>query len=232
MNKILFFFRRNKSILLSLLVIWIVFIMCLLFYKGDTIKTFSFYNEVSEEYYTEWDKYYGINNDYVCHIVFDTGIINLPVLKSTDNNYYLRRNFYRNSDINGNPFMDYRCSFDDQNIIIYGHYTGDDSNPMFTPLESLFVTRDNDYVNLNLRTTIRRYKLAAVILIDGENGINYPFINRNFSKEGINELNDYITLYSAYHTKDLISKNDNLLTLITCTYFLDEYREIAIFKEC
>lgn len=214
----------------------ILIITCVLFsvlgyylYVGSSSNEESI--DINDEYYSEWDKYYEINNDYIGHIVFDSNIINLPVLQANDNDYYLRRNINKEYDIKGIPFIDYRCSLNDQNIIIYGHYIKKGSQEMFTPLEKLIDSRDNDSLQLRLRTSIRQYKLVSILIVDGENNDNYPFLLQNYSQSEINILNDYIKENSIYSSNDSITLNDSILTLITCTNDMNEFREIAIFKE-
>lgn len=187
--------------------------------------------DIDDEYYSEWDRYYEINNDYIGHLVFDSNIINLPVVQAHDNDYYLRRNIDKEYDINGVPFIDYRCSLNDQNIIIYGHYIRKGSKEMFSPLERLFDSRDNDSLQLKLRTSIRCYELISVLVVDGEDNSYYPFLLQNYSLNDIDELNDYIKNNSIYYSKNIVTSDDNILTLITCTDNMDEKREIAIFIE-
>ena len=221
---------KTKNRIISLIV------LCIIAFIGYYIISFSCTNSndktiIDEEYNNEWDKYYDINNDYIGHIVFDSGIINLPVLQTDDNDYYLRRNLYKEYDIKGIPFIDYRCSINDQNIIIYGHYIGKGSKEMFSPLERLADSRDNDSLQLRLRTSIKRYKLKSVMIVDGENNSFYPFLLQNYSQNNIEELNDYIRNNSVYHSDTIIVSNDNILTLITCTDDMNENREVAIFTE-
>lgn len=60
--------------------------------------------------------------------MFNRLYINNPVVQSTDNEYYLTHNFYKRKSEIGTIFMDFRNkSFDDRNIVLFGHSTIDKS---------------------------------------------------------------------------------------------------------
>lgn len=219
---------KHRNILLLILIIVIIILMA--FIKTLDNKIFP-YNNINNEYYSSWDDFYDKNNDYIGHLVFDSNIINLPVVQSYDNDYYLRRNFEKEYDIKGIPFIDYRCSLDDQNIIIYGHYIRKGSKEMFTPLEKLIDNRYNDYVELKLRSSIRRYELISIIIVDGEFENEYPFLLQNLNADSIDKLNEFMKTDALYYSEYKIDCTDALLTLITCTNSLNDDREIVIFKE-
>ena len=48
-------------------------------------------------------------------------VLNYPIVRAADNEYYLRRLLDGTTDIKGTPFMDYRTFFEDRKILIYGH---------------------------------------------------------------------------------------------------------------
>lgn len=109
--------------------------------------------EIKEEEPTneKWKQYKNINDDYVCSVSFDSGLLDEPVLQAkgslenyefyafksktpvtnyesgcesgpcTLNDVYLRKDINGEYELGGTVFMDYRNNLDDQNIIIYGH---------------------------------------------------------------------------------------------------------------
>lgn len=115
--------------------------------------------EHKETINNEYDNYKMINDDYIGQLVFESDIINEPVVQAKGslndnviyayntgivvNNYdsgceggpcslndvYLRKDINNNFDIGGTVFMDYRNSLSDQNIIIYGHLYPKYSDP-------------------------------------------------------------------------------------------------------
>lgn len=59
--------------------------------------------------------------------------INYPVMHTPDAaQYYLRLNFRQEYSVAGTPFLDYRCTLESENLIIYGHNMTDGS--MFADL--------------------------------------------------------------------------------------------------
>ena len=48
-------------------------------------------------------------------------VIELPIVKTIDNEYYLNHLLNREKNIEGTPFIDYRVNFGDRKILIYGH---------------------------------------------------------------------------------------------------------------
>ncbi|MDE5830938.1 MAG: class B sortase, partial [Clostridia bacterium] len=60
----------------------------------------------------------------------------LPVVCTLDNDYYLKKNIYKEDSISGSIFLDYRNSgFDDKHTIVYGHNMKNDS--MFGRLDEI-----------------------------------------------------------------------------------------------
>lgn len=66
---------------------------------------------------------YGINRDIKGWLEIEGTEVSYPVVQSSDNDYYLRRDFYQNSNDHGVPFLDYRCDVQEpsDNLVIYGH---------------------------------------------------------------------------------------------------------------
>ena len=60
------------------------------------------------------------NNDIVAYLVIPD-VMSSVVVQSSDNEYYLRRLLDGSYNIKGTPFMDYRTTFEDRKILIYGH---------------------------------------------------------------------------------------------------------------
>lgn len=64
-----------------------------------------------------------MNDDCFGWISIDGTNISYPVMHTpSDPEKYLYKDFYGNFSYSGTPFMDSRCSADDDNLIIYGHH--------------------------------------------------------------------------------------------------------------
>ena len=65
-------------------------------------------------------KQYG--NEDIVAVLEIPSVLSVIVLQSSDNDYYLKHNVYKNFDKNGEVFLDYRVNINDYNkLIIYGH---------------------------------------------------------------------------------------------------------------
>ena len=120
------------------------------------------------------DKYvdlYAENNDLVGWIKIDDLPIDYPVVQTTDNEYYLHRNFYGEEMFSGTIFMDYHdpltAESTPDNIILYGHNMANGSMFGNLILYSQQKFRDeHPYVYLNVSGTVYRYEIFAAYTAD------------------------------------------------------------------
>ena len=75
------------------------------------------------KYEKVFEKLKEINNDTVGWLTVNNTKIDYPVVQSTDNDYYLYRDYYKNKNRHGWIYMDYRNNIEDlsDNTIIFGH---------------------------------------------------------------------------------------------------------------
>lgn len=96
--------------------------------------TFSFFTSVEDNHSVYVDSEselqinYDINklqNEYqntdIIAYLYIPDILSYPIVKSSDNDYYLNHQLDHSENIKGSPFMDYRVNFEDRKILIYGH---------------------------------------------------------------------------------------------------------------
>ena len=81
-----------------------------------------------------WRELIALNPDFVGWIEIPATDVDYPIVRGTDNDYYLRRTFLGESNSAGTIFMDYRAIFDFNThiTILYGHNMRDGS--MFASL--------------------------------------------------------------------------------------------------
>lgn len=209
----------------------------------------------NDEYKEFWKSNKAINDDYLGNIRFESGLIDLPFVKSMDNDDYLRRDFEtKKYSVLGTVFMDYECDLDCQNIILYGHNAfssydaGTDENGnkidnktlMFTPLDQ-FKDKENykknKTVNLILEDEIRTYEVAAVYyckLIE-EDGYLVPeedmyYYLPYYGNDYFDTYKEAITREQFYPTDVDFSNKDKFLTLQTCVEGNDDLRLIVLCK--
>lgn len=195
----------------------------------DAERTLGSVNEIVKENATEenlfskeaWEKLKEKNENFVGYLEFDSKIISLPVVKSGDNDFYLRKSFDKNYNEQGIPFMDCNCNLDSTNITIYGHNVYYDTSAMFSPL-SFFVNQEsldgNEVFRFYLEDEIRVYQITDVYyldLSDEENIHNYLQTEFTGSKE-------FYEWYEYAHSRNLIQSNiqmrygSKMITLQTC----------------
>lgn len=174
------------------------------------------------------------NEDLIGYLKFDSGILSLPVVQANDNNYYLRRSFYKKYNDQGVPFMDASCTTNSQNMVIYGHNVYYDDSAMFSPLS--FLTNqekfeESQYFTFYLDGEVRKYVITDVYEIDINNS-NYDFQKTDFSNQ-----DEFDKWYQTAHERSVVSSkqtltyNDNFITFQTCKRFYQDSRIIILAKE-
>ena len=120
------------------------------------------------------------NKNTIGWLIVDGTNINYPVLKYSDNNYYLTHDFNNDENSAGWIFMDYQNTLNDQNIIIYGHHRRDGS--MFGSIDNLFNTTKKD-LNITLITNneVIKYKIFSIYRVSSNDSYNNRYF-KDFSK--------------------------------------------------
>jgi sortase B len=186
--------------------------------KSTSTKEFSI--NVSENPYKEL---FQENSDFVGWIQIDDTPINYPVVKARDNDFYLKRNFDKKNDFYGSIFMDYR-NFGiglDKNTIIYGHNMKD--GKMFGVLPSY---SDEDYalkhsiIQIDTLYGTKEYKVFSAYFDEADSSLIQTQFNEN-------EFESYVAKLiqkSSINFNQTIPSNSQILTLVTCSYEIDDGR--------
>lgn len=162
------------------------------------------------------------NNDIKAKLTIEGTNINGYVVQTTNNDYYLNHSISKEEDKFGAIFMDYRNSFFDRNIIIYGHNSKSLSNAPFYELKK-FMNKDFYYshgtIKLETENAFSVWKIFSV-MITKKDETRHLKINFNDS-----EWQNYIkwVINNSIYTTDInIEKNSVILTLQTCYYEPDD----------
>ena len=170
-------------------------------------------NENVNENNIDFDKLKNINSDVVAWIRINGTTINYPVMKTTDNNYYLTKNFYKEYDVCGSLFLDYKSSFTDKNIVIYGHNIK--RGIMFADLENIANGKlgNNIDVEIYMPDRIMNFKVFSSYDIEPE---DYS-INTFIKDEELEEFKQTLKQRSKidFENEDYINSSQ-ILTLSTC----------------
>lgn len=159
-----------------------------------------------------------INKNTVAYLIVNNTKIEIPVVKHTDNSYYLNHNFKREYNISGWVFADYKNKFDgtDKNIIIYGHNTKDGS--MFGTLKNAlnkdwYSKKENLNITLITEKEESTYKIFSIYTIKPED----YYINTSFNEGEFLKFLKKLKSRSINNFNVDLEESDKILTLSTCS---------------
>ncbi len=215
--------------------------------------------EHEEELYVEVDgKYiqkkfsdiYNKNNDFIGWLTINDTHIDYPVVQTKeDEEYYLRRNFEKQSATHGTLFVDASSNlgiynptikeYDEEyttNIIIYGH-----NMKAGTMFHDILKYEDYDFYKEHKTFTFDTvyedgvYEVIAAFRsqIYNEEDTNfkyYQFVQAN-NQEEFDYYVDNCKRLTPYDTEIDAEYGDVLLTLSTCSYHTDEGRYVVVAKK-
>ena len=199
--------KKYKKAILNLILY--IILLSILIYSGIII--FKWYKDKT-------------NNNKIAEQIKSTVIVEeengdeYPVVKGTNNSFYLNHCFDKSNNSAGWIFADYRNKFGntDKNIVIYGHNMRDGS--MFGSMLNILNAKwyeNEENTNITLYTENEKcmYKVFSVYKIENED----YYIKTEFKND--NEFEDFIKTLKKRSIKDFnvdVSKDDNILTLSTC----------------
>ena len=199
--------KKYKKAILNLILY--IILLSILIYSG--IKIFKWYKDKT-------------NNNKIAEQIKSTVIVEeengdeYPVVKGTNNSFYLNHCFDKSNNSAGWIFADYRNKFDntDKNIVIYGHNIRDGS--MFGSMLNILNAKwyeNEEITNITLYTENEKcmYKVFSIYKIENED----YYIKTEFKND--NEFEDLKKTLKKRRIKDFnvdVSKDDNILTLSTC----------------
>lgn len=230
--------KRFKKVILNIIIYMILFfvliysgIKILKWYKDKTnnkkmieqIKSMVIVekedeNEKKEEYTVDFNKLKEQNNETIAWIKVNNTNVEYPVVKATNNSFYLNHSFDKSKNSAGWIFADYKNKFDntDKNIVIYGHNMRDGSmfGSMLNILDAKWYENEKN-TNITLYTENEKciYKVFSIYKIENED----YYIKTEFKND--NEFEEFVKNLKKRSIKDFnvdISKDDNILTLSTC----------------
>ena len=191
----------------------------------DQSKEGNYVNSANEE------ELKSINSDYKMWIQIENTNINYPVVQGSDNDYYLKHNFRKESNISGTVFVESANDIDnDKNIILYGHNmrNGTMFNNITNYKEESFFNEDNK-ISIIMNNTLYEYEVFSVYVKNvSEVNLAIGFASEDeFINYAYNEAEE------SLYKKDVdFSAEDNLITLVTCSYEFTDARTIVVARRC
>lgn len=160
-----------------------------------------------------------INSDTIGWLKVNNTNVNYPVVKTTNNEYYLNHAFDGSSNNFGWIYADYRSDFKqlNQNTIIYGHNViGTDllfSTLTKTIEPSWYNNNDNMVITFNTEQGNMKWQIFSIYLVPVTN--DYLITNFNSSESFLT----FVQKLKDRSVKDFgveVKGNDKILTLSTC----------------
>ena len=230
--------KKYKKAILNLILY--IILLSILIYSG--IKIFKWYkdktnnNKIVEQikstviveennedgnengYTVDFNKLKEQNNETIAWLKINNTNVEYPVVKGSNNSFYLNHSFDKSKNSAGWIFADYKNKFDntDKNIVIYGHNMRDGSmfGSMLNILDAKWYENEEN-TNITLYTENEKciYKVFSIYKIENED----YYIKTEFKND--NEFEEFVKNLKKRSIKDFnvdISKDDNILTLSTC----------------
>lgn len=176
---------------------------------------------------------YEKNEDTVGWLCLSDTKIDYPIVCADDNKYYLEHDFYGNESYHGAIFMDHRCDIDrSDNIIIYGHKMQDGT--MFAALHSYdresFYTQ-HKIIDLSTLYEDRSYEVVSAFVISADDDFDFQNYIYFDEEHDFYRFQDEISCRNQIDTNVVISENDRLLTLVTCSYEGRDARFVVVARQ-
>ncbi len=155
------------------------------------------------------------NDDIKGKLIIPGTGINEPILKSTNNSYYLNHNAYGEYQAEGSIYEDYRTKLGGKKVLIFGH-SSPGWNVPFNELERYYdedFYKSHRYIKIIGEDKTYNYEIFSVYVETSD----YSYMNLKLDKE---TYNTYLRNYqdrSFYDTKVNVEDNDNILILQTCS---------------
>ncbi len=245
---------KKKKIIIDILILVLLCIMCFSGYKvykdvkesRESRKRFEELESImipqteqdTVTAVTAGEKYapvYEANDHFIGWLSIDDTQMNYPVMQTKSSpEYYLRRDFTKQYNYHGVPFMDYKCTADESdNIIIYGHNMKDGS--MFSAVEDYMKPsfyENHRYIKFDTMNGYGLYEVICVFKIDVTANKFAYYETVDFATE--EEFDSFIISAKSlapYNSGVSAEYGDKLLTLSTCEYTMEDGRCVLIAKK-
>lgn len=208
--------------------------------KGETITT-----ENTDEQNEETERMLQVkelqeqNPDIVGWLEITNTNINYPVLQGTDNTYYMTHNYKKQNSKNGSIFLDanYNWNIPSNNLLIYGHNLG--NGMMFQELlkyeqESFY--QEHPVIRFTTAKEDAEYEIISafksrVYYQSEKNVFRYYYFINSKSEEEYNQFIKNAKNASLYPIDATASYGDQLITLSTCSYYVEDGRFAVVGRK-
>ena len=217
--------KKKKVIILMLCFCFVVFALIYLIFnsrnshylyvnieRNDNVNNPTYYKEIINAAREEYN-----NDDVVGILEINNTEYAVPIMQSSDNEYYLTHTPDGKENFMGSIYLDYRVDIDSsKKLLIYGHNSSNIDMP-FKILEE-FYDKDyydnHKYVEITTSNTKKKYEIFSVYVETSD----FSYMNINFESD--DEYLSHIEKFkskSMYDTGVELSEDDEILILQTCS---------------
>lgn len=171
-----------------------------------------------DKYNVNFEELKQTNSDTIAWIKVNGTNIEYPIVKTTNNDYYMTHTFDKSYNSAGWVFMDYENRFDgtDNNMVVYAHNRRDGT--LFGTLKNILTeewqsNEENFIIPFITENEKAEYQVFSVYRIENED----YYITTNFGTN--NEYQKFIDKIKSRSVKDFeidVTTEDSILTLSTC----------------
>lgn len=175
-------------------------------------------DDLEKDFTVNWKALKKKNDEILAWILIPDTNINYPIVKGSDNSFYLTHSFEKKANYAGAIFMDYQADgkFKDRNTIIYGHNMW--HKTMFTDIEKFKEKAFFDkHPYLYIFTPQQNYRCEIFSIhsakdLSASYDLNYP------TKESWQQYLNMVEGLSDFKRNVKLNTQDHIVTLSTCSY--------------
>lgn len=179
------------------------------------------------------------NSDIIGYLEIQGTNISYPVLQTTDNDFYMKKNYKKEYSKDGSIFLDkdYNWEIPSSNLLIYGH--NNKNGQMFCDLlnykdESYY--EEHPTIKFTTNKEEAEYEIIAVFLSrvyykKEKNVFRYYYFINAENEEEFNSFVENCKKESLYDTGKTAKYGDQLITLSTCSYHVEDGRFAVVGRK-
>ena len=180
---------------------------------------------------------HGKNPDYFAWLQIENTILDYPIMHTPDNpEKYLHTSFEGEYFYGGTPFLDYRCTSESDNLVIYGHNMM--NGTMFREIlkyEKQAYWQEHPTIRFVTEFEDKEYEVLSVfrdrVYYRSENVFKfYNFINAQDEAAYYDAIANF-KAKAIYDTGVEPEYGDQLITLVTCAYHTENGRFVVVACE-
>lgn len=186
----------------------------------------------------KYAKLYAENSDFVGYLSADGVNLNLPIVQTTNDEYYLNKNFYGKTTKYGCPFVTHLNNIEtlDLNTVIFGHHMN--NGTVFGALDaykSIEGFKKAPVITFNTLYRDYSWKVIAAFVTNAyekdDNGyiFRYYFTSLSTQERYSAYLNE-LSQRSLYDTGVDVLPTDKILTLSTCSHEFTDARFVVVAR--